>query len=96
MSEDQMDQILDKRDFGSFDKGWTDAAELVQIIDDYPNEEEIFIKLSEATNQHEICSYILDDFSLIYYAEQKSINTPFINYLKEQYQQGNVPQEWTD
>ena len=94
LSSVELDHFLVRRDSPSFDIAWTESCDLFDEYESFPDEEDIFIKLSEVTNQHEICSYISDDFELLYEAERKSIENPFLSYLKETYKQGKIPYNW--
>ncbi|WP_299877156.1 hypothetical protein [uncultured Cocleimonas sp.] len=66
-----LDEILDNRDQPAFDNKWVSAYELLGEDEALEKEENIFKKLSVASNNHEICSYIIDDFRLIQTAGNK-------------------------
>ena len=94
LSSKELDSILDKRDEEIFDSAWCNSNEMVSSIESNPKQEEIFKKLTNATNGHEISSYIIDDINLIYTAKSNNIENNFINYLEKCYEQGEVPQLW--
>lgn len=93
-SSEQFDAILDKRDEEIFDTEWCKTNEIVSSNNKNPEQEEIFKKLSNATNNHEISSYIIDDINLIYKAKSNNIENSFISYLEKCYEQGEVPHLW--
>ena len=89
-----LDQILDQRDGDSFCQAWCELDELVSVSSASFDAKEIFIKLSGITNTHEVCSYIVEDLELIIKAENLNIESKFLNYLKQSYEQGRVPCIW--
>ena len=91
----ELNRILDERDGEAFDSALEEAYELVGDCEDPENAEELFIKLSIASEHHDVSSYICDDQRLIKTAEVKNIESPFINYLKESYANGEIPHEWS-
>ena len=90
-----LDLILDQRDDDSFDQAWCKLNELVSESSASFDAKDIFIKLSGVTNGHEVCSYIADDFELIKKAEEFGVESEFLNYLKQSYEQGTVPCAWS-
>jgi hypothetical protein len=94
LSQEEMDGILDVRDAAPFDSSWCALNEIVGEIDRYPEAKDTFIQISTATHQHEITSYIADDIDLIFRAENKGIDTPFLRYLADCYSKGIIPREW--
>lgn len=91
LNKEQLDEILDKRDKKEFDSAWCEANETIQSDETSPCEEQMFSELSEASNNHEVSSYIIDDINLIYRTDRENIKNEFINYLKECYEQGKIP-----
>lgn len=94
LSSTELDKILDKRDLNPFDSSWCSLNDLIPDPGESLDTKSIFIKLSEITNGHEICSYISDDLELIDRAEKAGIQSEFLNYLKNSYEKGEVPCEW--
>ena len=96
MNAVEFNKILDSRDEGEFDASWCehfeklDNAELDIAID----REALFKRISEACSSHEITSYIVDDFELLEKAKKVNINSEFIRYMQDCYQQGEVPYQW--
>jgi hypothetical protein len=90
----ELDEILDQRDSDSFDTEWCNLNDLTPEINDPLNTKDIFIKMSDITNGHEVCSYISDDLELIDRAIKTGIESDFLNYLKACYEQGKIPFEW--
>jgi hypothetical protein len=52
---------------------------------------ESFLTVSRATTQHEIASYVSDDFDLIARASLLGMNDPFVNRMWEAYDRGEIP-----
>ncbi len=94
LNVDALNAILDERDGETFEKEWVKADESIPEGEAYPQDKEVFILLSNATGQHEICSYISDDLNLLHRAKVAGICSPFLNYLKQCYDEGTVPREW--
>lgn len=94
MESNELDEILDKRDTDPFDSAWGDLYQISSGTDVSFDNKALFLKLSETTNCHEICSYISDDFELICRSEALGVKSEFLNYLKRSYEQGIVPSEW--
>ena len=94
MSACELDEILDKRDSDIFDSAWCSANAEIPDSEIRLDTKEIFIELSEATECHEVCSYISDDLELINKAQIASYKSEFIQYLEKCYEQGVVPCEW--
>jgi hypothetical protein len=93
-SEDSLNAILDSRDAEPFDTAWCQLSEIVGGDETHPDAEAIFIRISEATHQHEITSYIADDIDLLFRSERKEIDDPFLEYLRSCYAAGTIPSEW--
>ena len=93
MSTDQLDDVLDQRDRALFDSQWMNLYQQVNNVELSSSNPELFIQLSNATNHHEVCSYIIDDFELISKAETLGIKSDFLDYLKLSYERGFVPTE---
>ncbi|ESA37406.1 hypothetical protein N836_03175 [Leptolyngbya sp. Heron Island J] len=94
LSSSELDEILDKRDSGTFDDAWGIQSEAVPELDQPFNIEDIFVKLSEITGHHEICSYVADDLELLHRADKAGITSDFLTYLKSCYERGQVPNKW--
>ena len=94
MTTCELDEILDKRDSDIFDSAWCSANAEIPDSEMRLDTKDIFIKLSEATECHEVCSYISDDLELINKAKIASYKSEFIQYLEKCYEQGIVPCEW--
>lgn len=52
---------------------------------------ESFLTVSRATTQHEIASYVSDDFDIIARAALLGMNDPFVNRMWEAYDRGEIP-----
>ena len=100
----QHDEILDERDsnagfeaqwmrcYNLIEEKWQPAnikQELITLKDDVRRES--FLSVSLATNQHEIASYVSDDFDLIIRGILLGINDEFLNSLWEAYNQNEIP-----
>lgn len=94
MSSDELDNLLDQRDEDPFDSTWVKLNQHVSEVNATIDSKDLFIRLSNATNHHEVCSYIADDLELINKAETLGIESEFLDYLKHCYEQGVVPSEW--
>lgn len=93
MSQDALDSLLDRRDSEPFDSAWCELFQLVGGDERHPSAENIFIGISNATGHHEITSYIADDIDLIYRAEMRNVESPFLTVLKRYCEEGIVPTE---
>ncbi len=91
MSSDELDNLLDQRDEDPFDSTWVKLNQRVSEVNATIDSKDLFIRLSNATNHHEVCSYIADDLELINKAETLGIESEFLDYLKHCYEQGVVP-----
>ncbi|ACA87759.1 hypothetical protein Swoo_3494 [Shewanella woodyi ATCC 51908] len=91
INSDELDKLLDQRDEDPFDSAWINLNQKVSKINVSIDNKDLFIKLSSATNHHEVCSYIADDLELINKAETLGIESEFLGYLKQCYEQGEVP-----
>ena len=98
------DEILDARDTeASFEDQWVQAFEKVNVAweqfgqaDDFEKLiEEIrhasFMAVSKVTHQHEIASYISDDFEMIAKASVTETVDPFILAMWSAYQRQEIP-----
>ena len=94
LSDSDLNEILDQRDQTEFDIAWTEANNQVDSKENFPYEKETFIALSNASKNHEIASYLIDDYRLVFFAEKRNIQTPFIKYLQETLKSGQIPKEW--
>ena len=94
LSAEELDALLDRRDSRQFDCAWCELNESVPDPVHRFDTKEIFMRVSKATNAHEICSYISDDLELIYKLEKAGVESKFLSYLKACYEQGVVPCEW--
>ncbi|WP_444958828.1 hypothetical protein [Microbulbifer sp. ZKSA002] len=94
LSSDDLDNLIDQRDEGPFDCTWVKLNQCISEVSATIDNKELFIRLSNATNHHVVCSYIADDLELINKAETLGIESEFLDYLKHCYQQGVVPSEW--
>lgn len=95
-SDDELNSILDKRDSFEFEKYWLALAKQVESVAIDFEGEERFVKLSQATGGHEICSYIIEDIELIEKAMIKQIESPFLSYLMDSYKKGEVPHKFNE
>ncbi|MFT5085204.1 MAG: hypothetical protein ACI9Y1_003262 [Lentisphaeria bacterium] len=94
MESSEFDKILNMRDGQMFDAAW---CQVFKVVDEFKIEfdnESIFKKISEATSHHEITSYIVEDFELLAKSQGMGINPKFVIYMRECYEQGNVPHVW--
>lgn len=98
------DAILDERDknpdfesawrkcFDEIERAWEKAAvssEVSLMIETIRCE--VFLDVSRATNQHEIASYVSDDFDIIARSSVLKWNDSFIEHLWNTYQSGEIP-----
>jgi hypothetical protein len=98
-----LDQALDRRDNTEFAQTWVTVH--ASIESDW-NEKDlskkwdseinklrklVFLTTSRATYQHEIASYVSDDFELIAKAKITNSNNVFIQWLLAQYTNGVFP-----
>ncbi|WP_345844266.1 hypothetical protein [Shewanella algae] len=94
MRSSEFDEILDMRDSQMFDAAWCQVFEVVNDVKvDFDNES-LFKKISEATSRHEITSYIVEDFELLAKSHEMGISPEFVVYMRECYENGNVPHVW--
>lgn len=97
------DAALDARDKRMFDARWRELYEGVErhweVIDLGPEiqglaediRREAFLRVSRATGQHEIASYVSDDFDLLVRAYLMGIETDFTKTLWKAYEEGKFP-----
>ena len=98
------DSILDERDsdadfvaqwmrcYNQIEDQWRSAEvkqELTTLIEDVRRE--AFLSVSRATTQHEIASYVSDDFDLIVRGSVLGINDDFLNSLWDAYNRTEIP-----
>jgi hypothetical protein len=101
-AELECDDALDQRDSqDSFVSDWSDLYDSTRVrwseassevrgqVDDIRKES--FLLVSNATHQHEIASYVSDDFDLICRCEVLGIVHPIIEHLWRAYQSGTFP-----
>ena len=94
LSPSELDKILDKRDTKPFDKAWCETNNAIPLAK-YPfSAKDIFLTLSKITIGHEICSYISDDLELLNRAKEAGIETDFLKYIRQCYENGVIPSEW--
>ncbi|PHS04349.1 MAG: hypothetical protein COA78_16790 [Blastopirellula sp.] len=98
-----LDSILDQRDEKVFEQPWLECSERIEAAwnlkaPDGATQElmdqvrkESFLAVSRATSQHEIASYVSDDFGLISKSILLGINDTYANGLFEVYCQGKLP-----
>lgn len=96
------DDALDQRDLpGRFDSDWAlvyeatrarwnDVSTEVRFQSDAIRRE-AFLIVSNATGQHEIASYVSDDFDLLSRCQVLGIVHPLSEYLWKAYQSGKFP-----
>ena len=83
---------LNVRDTKKFDDRWTEARDglegpIVQI----PNAEEMFSKLYDICNGHELVGYILDDLDMIHTYAKEGKTHPMIDHMIKSYEKGAFP-----
>lgn len=102
------DAILDARDsdaafetewtrcYNEIENNWASAdvdQEAAALKDDIRRES--FLSVSRATAQHEIASYVSDDFDIIVRGSLLGMNEPFLNRLWEAYNRNEIPTSQT-
>ena len=100
------DQLLDVRDSSpEFDQKYRESYDLIEklksTLDTDPTVEtrkQSFLIVSSLTQQHEIASYVSDDFELIAWAsysreadQTDKVSTPLIEWLLTEYENGRFP-----
>ncbi|WP_417763050.1 hypothetical protein [Shewanella sp.] len=95
-----LDALLDQRDSAPFDTAWMasfntisrqwQSADLASDAIDALRQES-FLASSRHTQQHEIASYVSDDFELIGKMLLLGATEPFVQHLLSQYQQNCIP-----
>ena len=100
---DDLNDILDERDQSDFEQPWLECSERIKTawqattIDDLIKKlvdeirKESFLVVSRATQQHEISSYVSDDFELICKAIALDLNDPYASGLLNSYHAGEIP-----
>ena len=100
---DDLDDILDTRDQREFEQPWlacskqieqrwaeeTPGAATIELIDEIRKQS--FLVVSRATRQHEMASYVSDDFELICKALALESNDPYAADLLKCYQNQELP-----
>ncbi len=89
-----LDALLDRRDQDPFDGAWQDLRARVSGSERAAQAESVFVAVSDATQHHEIASYITDDLDLIEAAERQGVEDVLLDYMRECYQRGLVPHRW--
>jgi hypothetical protein len=80
------------RQYQEIQRRWATASvtdEARAVADDIPRES--FLAVSRATGQHDIASYVSDDFDLIVRARIVGAGSDFLDQLWDVYQQGDFP-----
>ena len=95
MGSEELDQLLNQRDELAFDNAWCEADKAVPSGPVFPNDQEVFITISNATKQHEICTYISDDLNLIHRKTVAGTPNEFVDYLITSYEKGEFPSKWS-
>lgn len=93
-SSEELDHWLDEQEDYAFEQAWAEANAQLPPTTDLRGLRKIFQQLQAATNSHEICTYIIEDLELLRKAEYNQVQTPFINYLRTSYEQGQFPRHW--
>ena len=90
---ENLNELLDQRDSSLFETLWLEAR--AEVPEGKAPEElkHIFISVSNATNQHEIASYIADDIELISHAKMSESKNKFVIQLAKKYANGEFPHE---
>ena len=98
------DAILDERDCdAAFEAEWTRCYKEIEknwaafdvdqktagLVDDIRRES--FLSVSRATTQHEIASYVSDDFDMIVRGSILGMNDPFLDRLWDVYNRSEIP-----
>ncbi len=90
-TEDALNDMLDQRDSPEFEQHWAIVFNSVNPVDCSPETEQVFLAVSEATEHHEIASYVADDIDLIYTASHKNYSSDFLTWLQNTYAAGQFP-----
>lgn len=96
--DDALDRRDSDREFGSewvrahrfSESRWTGADSIIQSQIDTIRKES-FLVVTEATNHHEIASYVSDDFDLIGRCSVLALEDAFVIRLWQSYQSGTFP-----
>jgi hypothetical protein len=96
--DDALDRRDSDREFGSdwvrahrlAESRWTGADSMIQSQIDTIRKES-FLVVTEATNHHEIASYVSDDFDLIGKCSVLALEDAFVIRLWQSYQSGTFP-----
>ncbi|MEZ6142997.1 MAG: hypothetical protein R3B84_20730 [Zavarzinella sp.] len=91
LDTDALNAMLDQRDGAEFESVWNEIFYSLAPLKHSPITDTVFLSISDATQQHEICSYIADDLNLIFAAEEKGIENKFLSWLKDEYVRGRFP-----
>ena len=103
-----LDQILDTRDNSAFENAWLATYESVNqqfagFLETCPEalqtiekiSKNVFLAVSEITQQHEIAAYVSDDMELIAKALLVDPTHEFINALLDAYESEAFYDQWT-
>lgn len=106
LSELDHDAILNERDGNAdFEARWKRCYN--EIVDSWPAEDSkyaqliedirrtAFLSVSRATAQHEIASYVSDDFDIIVRGSIIGLNDEFLNSLWDSYKDNKIPRSLT-
>ena len=92
------DQILDERDAdAAFEQAWSAARRQLLGASGASGKtteairRAAFMAVSTATHQHELASYVSDDFELIALASMLKVELPFVSQLWQCYERGVIP-----
>jgi hypothetical protein len=98
-----LDDILDRRGETDFEEPWLACFERIRAAWESsaaassaqkPMDEvrkESFLVVSKATHQHEMASYVSDDFELISKSIALGMNDPYADQLLAAYRRGEIP-----
>jgi hypothetical protein len=93
-----LDAYLDERDSEAFEREWLRVDREISSRGSHGAdasieaiEQEIFLRVSRQTGQHEVASYIADDFCLICRALATGYSDPWLNGLYEAYKRNELP-----
>ncbi|WP_420457102.1 hypothetical protein [Rubrivirga sp.] len=95
-----LDSVLDERDNDPFDREWMRCNDVVQSLleeqGDVPEDvsdlaRQSFLAASNATDQHDIASYVSDDFRLIAEALSVGYEDQWLSSLLREYGRSQFP-----
>ena len=102
-SREDLDDILDQRDASRFEQSWLECSERIRVSweAETPSAgdaelvaqlcKESFLVVSRATQQHEIASYVSDDFELIGKSITLGMDDPYATVLLDSYRRREIP-----